>query len=176
MKKLYFLLLLLMLGPICLAQSKTIFDVARTGTQEEAKALLKTDPKLVNSVNADGYTALILACYRANNAVAKSLVDAGAEVDAMSGMGTALMASVVKGNQEMVVYLLQKKANPNKSDANGTTALLYAVMFKKYDIASILIKSGANPEHKDNRGQSAIDYAIVANDDKLIEILKSKKL
>lgn len=158
------------------SQNPDIFEVARKGNVTEAKTFLKADPKLANATNADGYTPLILAAYRGNNEVAKFLVESGANIDAVSGMGTALMASVVKGNDEMVKFLLERKANPNLADGNGSTALLYAVMFKKHGIATQLIKAGANAEHKDNRGQSAIDYAILANDDKLIEILKSKKL
>lgn len=176
MKKHLFLIVFVCVGGFVRAQTSDIFNVARTGSVSDARILLGSDPKLVNAANAEGYSPLILACYRANNEVAKYFLENGANIDALSGMGTALMASVVKGNEEMVRYLLEKKANPNLSDPNGTTALLYAVMFKKHNLASLLMKAGANPDHKDNRGQSAIDYAIVANDDKLIEILKSKKL
>lgn len=176
MKKLYLSLVLLILGMSVQAQDKDIFDLARTGTAAQAAQLLKSNPKLANAANAEGYTPLILACYRSNNEVAKLLLENGASIDALSGMGTALMASVVKGNEEMAKYLLDRKANPNLADGNGTTALLYSVMFKKHSLASMLMKAGANPEHKDGRGQSALDYAILANDDKLIEILKTKKL
>ncbi|RZJ63356.1 MAG: ankyrin repeat domain-containing protein [Flavobacterium sp.] len=176
MKNNYLLLCLLLIGLGAHSQTADIFDVARKGTTDEATLLLKSDPKLANTTNPEGYTPLILATYRGNNAVAKLLLEKGANIDAISGMGTALMAAVVKGNDEMVKFLLDRKANPNLNDANGSTALLYAVMFKKHDIAKLLIKSGANTEQKDNRGQSAIDYAILANDDKLIEILKTKKL
>ncbi|RYE01960.1 MAG: ankyrin repeat domain-containing protein [Sphingobacteriaceae bacterium] len=176
MKYFYLLLVCLVSIPRAAAQDATIFDLARSGTTDQVKSLLKSDPKLVNATNPEGYSPLTLAVYRSNNAVAKFLVENGAAIDAVSGMGTALMAAVVKGNDEMVQYLLEKKANPNLTDANGETALLYSVMFKKHGPAAWLMKAGANAEHKDNRGQSAIDYAILANDDKLIEILKTKKL
>ncbi|MBD3582346.1 ankyrin repeat domain-containing protein [Flavobacterium selenitireducens] len=176
MKKCILLVAFICVGGFVRAQSESVFDVARTGSVEDARKMVASDPKLVNAVNAEGYSPLILACYRSNNEVAKYLLEKGADIDALSGMGTALMAAVVKGNQEMVRYLLEKKANPNLADQNGTTALLYAVMFKKHEIASLLVNAGANTGHKDNHGQSAIDYAVVANDDKFIEILKSKKL
>jgi len=158
------------------AQQADIFTIARTGTVNDARNLLKGNPNLVKATNPEGYSPLILACYRSNNEVARLLLDSGANIDAVSGMGTALMASVVKGNEEMVRYLLEKHAMVNLSDQNGMTALLYAVMFKKHNLADMLVKAGADPDHKDSRGQSAIDYAVVANDDKLIEILKTKKL
>jgi len=174
--KIRLLIAFLMLMPMLQAQDADIFAIARTGTSDQAARLLKSDAKLANAVNADGYTPLILACYRSNNEVAGLLLENGADIDAVSGMGTALMASVVKNNEEMARHLIEKKANPNLTDGNGMTALLYAVMFKKHGLASMLIKAGANPDHKDNRGQSAVDYAILSNDDKLIEILKTKKL
>ncbi|RZJ73936.1 ankyrin repeat domain-containing protein [Flavobacterium sp.] len=176
MKKVYLFVAFLVFSQIGYSQNADIFDLARTGSAEQAEKLLNQDQKLVNTTNTDGYTPLILACYRSNNAVAKLLLQKGANIDAISGMGTALMASVVKGNLEMAKHLIERKANPNLSDANGTTALLYSVMFKKHELASLLMKSGADANHKDNRGQSALDYAILSNDDKLIEILKTKKL
>lgn len=176
MKKQYLLLILLLLVFNAWSQQSDIFELARKGSPAEVSILLKSNPKLVNEPNAEGYTPLILASYRGNNVVGKLLVEKGANLDAVSGMGTALMAAVVKGNDEMVKFLLERKANPNLVDANGSTALLYAVMFKKHELAKLLVRSGANPEQKDNRGQSAIDYAILANDDQLIEILKNKKL
>ncbi|MBC7440175.1 MAG: ankyrin repeat domain-containing protein, partial [Flavobacterium sp.] len=53
-------------------------------------------------------------------------------------------------------------------------ALIYATMFKNIEIVTLLIKKNANPYLKDNRGNSALDYAILADNDKLIETLKTK--
>ena len=69
---------------------------------------------------------------------------------------------------------MQKNADPNNSDKNGTTALMYATSVKNYELVSLLTKANANPDVKDNRGNSALDYAILLNDDKLIELLKNK--
>src|SRR3954468_496175 len=98
MKHFYFLLLVTFWVLSVNGQTQDLYDVARTGTVEQAKQLLLANPQLVNTPNPDGYTPLILASYRANNAVAKFLLQSGANIDAVSGMGTALMASVVKGN------------------------------------------------------------------------------
>lgn len=151
-----------------------IFDVARKGTVEEVKAIMKQYPDAINSVNEAGYSPLILACYKGNVDVANFLIKNVKDIDGNSSMGTPLMAAVVKGNKEIVQALLENKANPNIADPNGTTALIYASMFKNYDIVSLLIKAQAKSDTKDNRGNSALDYAILANDDKLIEIIKTK--
>ena len=46
-------------------------------------------------------------------------------------------------------------------------------MFKNHEISKMLVQAKANSETKDNRGNSALDYAILADDDTLIQILKS---
>ena len=176
MKKIdcFFLLFFLSLN-CCFAQERfDIFDIARKGTVEQAKEVLKTNPKALNSVNDDGYSPLILACYRGNNEVVKFLIDKGCDVNQSSSMGTPLMAAVVKGNMEAAKLLLLKNANPNNTDNNGTTALIYATSVKNYELVALLVEAKANPDLKDNRGNSAFDYAILLNDDKLIETLKNK--
>ena len=153
---------------------KTVFDVARTGNLKEIKQIFKTNPKAILEISSEGFSPLILAIYRKNNEVAKFLINKGADVNGNSKMGTPLMAAVVKGNTEMAKLLLSKKVDVNCVDFNGTTALIYATMFKHYDIVDELVKAGANVEMKDNRKNGAIEYAILANDDKLMELLKQK--
>lgn len=155
-------------------EMKNIFDVARTGTLSEATALFQEDSKVVNEINDEGYSPLILACYRGNTEVAQFLINNGADLNYNNAMGTPLMAAIVKNNIEIVILLLKKNVNIEQKDSNGTTALIYAAMFKNHDICKILIQAKANYETKDNRGNSALDYAILADDDQLIQILKTK--
>ena len=157
------------------AQEKfNVFDVARSGTIEQAKILLKTNPSCFNTTNKEGYSPLTLACYRNNLQVVKLLIQNGADVNVNSTMGTPLMAAVVKGNFEIVKILLKNKAQVNQPDNNGTIPIMYAAMFKNYDICKLLIKQDANPDTKDNQNKSALDYAILADDDQLVKILKTK--
>jgi len=151
-----------------------VFDIARKGTTEQLLSILKNNPKEINNINNDGYSPLILACYRGNNEVAKMLIEKGADINYKSVLGSPLMACVVKSNNEIAKVLISKDANVNITDVNGMTALLYATMFKNYEVTSLLVKNKADILAKDNRGNSALDYAILANDDTLIEILKTK--
>lgn len=155
-------------------EATNIFDVARSGTLNEATVLVKKNPKIVNAINDAGYSPLILACYRGNNEVAQFLIENGADINYNNAMGTALMAAVVKNNIQIVNLLIDKNVNIELKDGNGTTAIIYAAMFKNHEIAKVLIKAKANYETKDNRGNSALDYAILADDDQLIQILKTK--
>lgn len=151
-----------------------VFNIARSGTVEDLKTVMKSNPDIINTTNADGYSPLILACYRGNLEVAEFLIKNIKDINYTTPMGTALMAATVKKETQLVQLLLENKANPNITDANGTTALIYATIFKSYDIAQLLIKYNGDNAHKDSRGNSAVDYAILADDDKLIQILKTK--
>lgn len=156
------------------AQEKLdVFEIARKGTVEELKLVLQQNPNEINNVNKDGYSPLILACYRENNEVAKLLIEKGANINFKSGLGTPLMACSAKGNLVMAKILIEKKADINSTDENGMSAIMYCVMFKNYEFAKLLIENKAKIEVKDNRGNSPLDYAILADDDKMIEILKS---
>ena len=151
-----------------------VFDIGRKGTVEQAKEKLQENPNCFNVVNDEGYSPLLLACYRGNNAVAKFLIESGSDINGKSKFGTPLMACIVKANNEIAKVLIDKKADLNFADGNGTTALIYATNFKNYEIVSALVKAKANVAFKDSKNSTALDYAILANDDKLIEILKTK--
>lgn len=162
------------LNTIYSQENLDVFDIARKGTLNQAQQIIKKNPSAFNIVNNEGYSPLILASYHGNVEIAKFLIENKSDINGSSKMGTPLMAAVVKKNIQIVKLLLDAKADVNIADTNGTTALMYATMFKSYDIAKLLIAAKANPDFKDNRGNSAFDYAILANDDKLIETLKTK--
>jgi uncharacterized protein len=171
MKQILFFLVGFLFCQATVAQ-QDIFEIARKGTVEELKTVLKSNPTAINSVNSDGYSLLILATYRGNNQVARFLIENGADINGSSNYGSPLMAAVVKGNDEVVKLLLEHKADTSIADPSGNTALIYATIFKKYEIAEMLIKAKANIDIKDIRGNSAVDYAKIANDEKLIQLFK----
>lgn len=174
MKKLLLDLILIIFCSSVFSQNpKDVFELARTGSDNEVLEVLKLNSNAFNVFNGDGYSPLILACYRGNNKTAFILIANTDDIDYRSSMGTALMAASIKGNLEIVNELLRKNANPDICDSNGTTALIYAAMFLKKDIAQALVNAKVNREAKDNRGNTALDYAILANNDELIKILKS---
>ena len=164
--------LLLMLGVPAYSQQPNVYDIARTGTVEQAKAITKTNPEAFKTVNENGYSPLTLACYRGNTDVARYLIDNGSDINGNSNMGTPLMAAVVKGNSDIVQYLLDKKADPNLTDPNGTTALIYAVTFRNPDIIKLLLAHGAEKAIADNKGKTAFEYAVFSGNETIINLLK----
>jgi ankyrin repeat protein len=163
-----FFLLLFQVG----FSQQNIFDIARKGTVEELKTAMKQNPDIINSVNADGYSPLILASYKGNVAVAHILIKNVKDINGSSPMGTPLMAAVVKGNKEILQALLENNADPNLTDANGTTALIYAVQFKNGDMIKLLLNYKADKSKIDNKGKTAFEYAVFSDNEEIINLLK----
>lgn len=149
-----------------------IYDIARKGTFDDMRVLCAKYPASLNTLNAEGFSALVLATYRQNNAVAQFLIENGANINENSKMGSPLMAAVVKGNNEIARLLMQKKADINYADGNGTTALIYAVQFSNTEIVNELLKHNADKKHKDKQGKTAFEYAVFSGNEIIINQLK----
>jgi ankyrin repeat protein len=175
MKKTLFIVIVALISNLIFSQETlNVFEIARKGTVEQAKEKFKDNSNSFNVVNDEGYSPLLLACYRSNNEVAKYLINIGSDINGKSKFGTPLMACIVKGNNEIANILIEKKADLNFSDMSGMNALIYAINFKNYEMVSALVKAGANVDFKDSKNKSPLDYAILMDDDLLIELLKNK--
>ncbi|GGF25134.1 ankyrin repeat domain-containing protein [Flavobacterium limi] len=154
------------------AQDKNVFDIARSGTLTEIQNLHKSNPDLINSLNESKTSPLILACYRGNVEVARFLIENVKDINYNSDMGTALMAATYKNHPELVKLLLDKKANPDSTDANGTTALSLAVQFKNEPLVKLLLDYKADKTIKDNKEKTAFEYAVFSQNEQIINLLK----
>ncbi|CAN1486247.1 Arp FOG, Ankyrin repeat [Flavobacteriaceae bacterium] len=155
----------------CHSQEKTVFDVARKGTLSEIQAIYSRNPELVNTVNDNKSTPLILACYRNNEAVALYLLDTVSNINYNSGMGTALMAAIMSGNKVIIEKLIAKKADLDQTDTQGKTALIYAAFNNNTEIVQMLLKAGANKKLADNENRTALEYAKLNKNTQLIILL-----
>ena len=173
MKSSLFFIVMVFFLNFSFAQEKAdVFDIARKGTLADAKNCVKLDPKAFSVLNPEGYSPLILACYRNNIEVAKFIIENGGDINGNSNMGTPLMAAIVKGNNEIAKILIDKKADVNLADANGTTALIYAAQFQNKTIIKLLLENKADKTHKSNEGKTAFEYAVFAGNEEIINILK----
>jgi ankyrin repeat protein len=171
MKNFFQLVLLLLLCTSLKAQDKNVFDVARKGTLIEMEAIYKQKTELVDAVNDNKATPLILACYRNNEAVALYLTDKVSNINYNSGMGTALMAAIMSGNKVIIEKLISKKADLDQTDTQGKTALIYAAFNNNTEIVQMLIKAGANKKLADKENRTALDYAKFNKNTQLIILL-----
>ncbi|WET47491.1 ankyrin repeat domain-containing protein [Chryseobacterium indologenes] len=164
----------LFLGSILLAQEKTksIFDIARTGTVAEVKDLMKQTPDIINQTNENGFSPLILACYRGNVKVAEFLIDHVKDINYKSKEGTALAGLSVKYNKKLVEDLLKKNADPNIADDTGATPLFWAVKFGNKELIELLLQYKADKSIKDSMGMTPFEYALQTHKEDIINLLK----
>jgi len=172
MSKIKYLLIVLLIVNVVFSQNNSCFDVARKGSLSEIKLLFDKDKSIVNAIDDNGSSMLILACYRGNQEVAKFLINNQADVDYISKNGTALMACVMKNEFQLVDELFLKKANLDLTDANGITALMLAVQFKNVEMVKKLVNAEANKGLKCNQNKTAFEYAVFSNSEEIINLLK----
>jgi ankyrin repeat protein len=161
-----------MLGNVVVAQTNGPFDIARKGDLFDIEKLYAADASIVNAVDANGSSMLILSCYKSNNVVATFLVNKNADVNYVSKNGTALMACVVKNNLTLFDLLISKGANPNLTDGNGMTALMLAVQFNNENMVKKLLDEKSDKFVKCKLNKTAFEYAIEFDNEKIINLLK----
>ncbi|KQT16494.1 hypothetical protein ASG31_13360 [Chryseobacterium sp. Leaf404] len=154
-------------------KSKSIFDVARSGTVADVKELMKSNPDIINETNENGFSPLILACYRGNIEVAKYLIDNVKDLNYKSNEGTALAGLSFRYNKVLAEHLLNKKADPNIADSTGTTPLFWAVKAGNTELVQILLKHNADKTVKDSMGMTPFEYALKTDNKEIINLLKN---
>ncbi|WP_288374211.1 ankyrin repeat domain-containing protein [uncultured Chryseobacterium sp.] len=152
---------------------KSIFDIARNGTVADVQQLMKQNPDIINQTNENGFSPLILACYRGNKEVADFLIDNVKDINYKSREGTALAGLSIKYNKELVEHLLKKKADPNIADETGYTPLFWAVKSGNKELVEQLLQYKADKTKKDAMGMTPFEYALQTNNKEIINLLKN---
>lgn len=145
------------------------------GTLETVKLLLQKGAD-VNVVDSAGFTPLNAAANVNNTAVAKLLIEKGANLEAKTSIGqvgTALMGAAHNGNLELTRLLLAHKADVKaisaESDANvkngpvavgNLTALHFAVANGSSEEVKLLLDAGASVDPRDIRGMTPLMFAV----------------
>lgn len=153
--------------------TELFFNTIQLGKHENIKLQLNTNPQLVNSKDARGFTPLIFATYFGQDDIAKLLIEHNADIDAKDASGnTALIGVSFKGNVILVSTLLEYGANINAVNNMGTTALIFATIYNKEPVVKLLVDKGADTSIKDKQGLTAYDHAIDKGFVNLLECLK----
>mmetsp|Transcript_18800 Transcript_18800/g.18916 ORF Transcript_18800/g.18916 Transcript_18800/m.18916 type:complete len:404 (+) Transcript_18800:38-1249(+) len=126
----------------------------------------------------DGKTALMNACvsYIGSAAVVKTLLEAGANVDAQDTLGeTSLMMAIERKHEDIIRLLLDAGASIDIQDnICCKTALMTACELRCLNFVKLLLKHGANLLIKDNTGRTAMHYAFLNKncDETFIPLIK----
>ncbi|WP_426130674.1 ankyrin repeat domain-containing protein [Pararhizobium sp. PWRC1-1] len=104
----------------------------------------------------------------------KVLVKQGIDVnsvDARDG-SSILLRAVIENDKSTVDLLLEKHADPNKSDRRKMTPLHYAALYKHIDVARALINAGAFVDAQDQGGSTPLAYAASNRRDGYLQMVK----
>ena len=118
---------------------------------------------LVNRVDTNGNTPLMIAVIDNKAEIVKFLLDNGAHVNQEDNFGnTPLLIAVRNNNADIVKMLLDKGADVNQVDNSniGLTPLLITVRNNNADIVQILLDKGALVNQADINGQTPLLIAV----------------
>jgi uncharacterized protein len=132
---------------IGLASGETpLMTAARAGSVGAVRALVKGGAHLEAAESFRGQTALMWAFAENHLDVAKTLVEAGANVSARSASGfTPLMFVAREGHVDAARLLLSKGADINAAAEDGNTPLVTAAVRGHSDFVMFLLDQGADP-------------------------------
>lgn len=147
---------------------------ARSGSVEVLQYLIQAGAD-VNARTSYDETALMLASffmsdeegrggsYEQHEAVARMLVDSGANLEAARGGYTPLSYAAYQGRVRTIRFLLARGARVDGSIQNGVTylptPLMMATMMGHEESARLLLEAGANPQLRVAAGSTAMEFA-----------------
>lgn len=127
----------------------------------------------VNERAGDGATALTLAVAGDHEAVARVLLERGADPFARDPASGAppLMAAARNGNAAMARILLENRADVNSTDREGYTALMLASVHGYGGLMRMLLERGADPNARAKDGFTALLGAVASEKPESVEAL-----
>lgn len=145
-----------------------LFQAAQHGDVANLQSVLATFPELANTENVDGLTPLGYASHYGQADAVRTLLDHGADVNAISHSkisfipsNTALHASLAgERSSEVIRLLLEHGASCSILDSDGQNALHSAAFHTdQAELIQLLLQHGADPNVLNAAGQTALDIA-----------------
>lgn len=139
-----------------------IFEASVLGKVERIQEILKSNPSRVSEYAPDGFTPVALAAFFGQPAAVKTLIAAGADVNAAAKNAlkvAALHAAVAGRNMDIVKAVIAAGADVNAQQQAGFRPMHEAGTRANRELAELLIAHGADPTLRADDGKSAIDLA-----------------
>lgn len=179
-----------------------LFSAIKEGDAAKVKAMVESDPSLLNATDENGLGAFTVARYSRQDAIAEMLLEKGVQLDifaaCMAGIThravellaqdrgltaayshdgwTALHLAAFFGKLEIAEVLLANEApvNARSKNAMANTPLHAAVAGRKaLEMAGILLAHGAEVNARQQGGFTALHAAAQNGDEKLVRLLIS---
>lgn len=149
---------------------------AGRSTDPAVTALLLDAEAQINALNADGLSALAIACEANNWRVAKLLLERGAKIEPEGGFSCLISAARGEDDAAGISLLVKHKAKVDRQDAEGRSALHEAVRAGNLTICQELIDAGARTDVVDEQGMTAFLESCRSLNDAVFDLLCDKAL
>jgi 7,8-dihydropterin-6-yl-methyl-4-(beta-D-ribofuranosyl)aminobenzene 5'-phosphate synthase len=155
--------------------SDNIHEAVIKGDLDAVQAILKADADLLEARSSDNFTPLLLASIHGQTAIARFLIEKGANIHAGDNENsTPLHNAAASGHPNIVSLLIDKGARINQCDGNGMTALHFAASYGRPGCAKLLIEKGANVNAREINGRTPLFFNARQGNKEIFELLLDK--
>jgi ankyrin repeat protein len=138
-------------------------ETCALGDEPRAKQMFANDPPLLHTRTADGYPPVGLAIFFGHGALARWLIEQGADVNAAASNAQRVApahAAAATCDHETMRLLLARGADPNARQQMDYTPLHGAASRGDVEMAKLLLAHGADRDAKGSDGLTPADVAI----------------
>ncbi len=149
----------------------------RWSAANAADALLAHDAqsngrRLVSARNLAGKTALHEAARSGNVSFIRTLIAAGADINAVDETGKTSLTDAIQANRaEAIRSLLDRGASPVMQDMYGRNAFHEAVECASADTVKLIRSAGGNPMARDTWGKTPLSLALRKSPETVMAVL-----
>jgi uncharacterized protein len=148
-----------------------LYLALREPSPKVAQVLIDWPKTNVEIRTAQDESPLMMACLKGDLALAKKLIDRGADVNKTGW--APLHYAATSGHVAVMELLFANNAYIDAESPNGTTPLMMAAQYGSTAAVKRLLEEGADPALKNQLGLTAIDFANRANRPDAAELIAS---
>ncbi len=148
-----------------------LFLALREPSAKVAEVLVNLPKIDLNVLTVDGESPLMMAVFRGQFALARSMIAKGADVNKTGW--TPLHYASTAGDVALIKLLLDNFAYIDAESPNMTTPLMMAAHYGSAKAVKLLLEEGADANLKNANGLTAIDFALGANRQDSIDVISA---
>jgi uncharacterized protein len=155
-----------------------VFAAAATGRTDALDRELAGSSERVSACAYDGWTPLHLAAFFGHLKAAERLLDAGAEVSAVSRnslSNTPLHAATAGKHSDVALLLIERGADVNAVDSGKLTPFHIAAENGLEEVVRALIAAGADAHAVDAEQKTPLSRAVARNLDRIVDLINDPR-